>query len=286
MATDNVGIVQPTPTVAQATTYLAGLPTSAVNPLPTTTTTPSFRVSWGGSPGPGATSIASYEIFVSDDGGPFTPFLATTTATSATFTDQAGHTYGFYSVATENPGLVQAAPAVAQATTTVIASTPPPPPVIVTSVRWETIKVKTGNGKKAMTKSESALEIEFNGPVAGSADLAAYQLSSVMTKKEKKKAVTTYKPIRLTLAVPTSSPLASSVSLVPATKPNLSETDRLEIVAGDLTDALGRPLNGNDDGQPGGNFAATFSKHGIAFAQPSVRLERSDRRGHRAALGP
>jgi hypothetical protein len=57
--------------------------------------------------------------------------------------------------------------------------------------------------------------------------------------------------------------MSSSVVLVSATKPNLSQTDRLQIVAADLTDSLGRPLDGNDDGQPGGNYTATFSRGGV-----------------------
>ena len=134
------------------------------------------------------------------------------------------------------------------------------------------------HGKKAKTKSESALEIEFSGPVSGSGDLAAYQLSSVTTKKVKKKVGTTYEPIRLISALPASSPMTASVSLLPSTKPNLAQTDRLEIVAADLTDALGRPLDGNDDGQPGGDFAATFSRQGIAFGEPSNKLARAERR--------
>ena len=81
------------------------------------------------------------------------------------------------------------------------------------------------HGKKAKTKSESVLEIEFSGPVSGSGDLAAYQLSSVTTKKVKKKVGTTYEPIRLISALPASSPMTASVSLLPSTKPNLA-TDR------------------------------------------------------------
>jgi hypothetical protein len=77
------------------------------------------------------------------------------------------------------------------------------------------------------------------------------------------KSVTSYKPIRLTSALPASSPMASSVLLVPATKPNLVQTDRLQIVAADLTDALGRPLGGNDAGQPGGDYTVTFSQSGV-----------------------
>ena len=118
MATDNLGDVQPTPTGAQATTHLVGLPTSAVNSLPATTT--SFTVSWTGTVGTGATSIASYTIYDSEDGGPFTAFLTNTTLTSTTFTGQFGHTYGFYSVATDNLGDVQPTPTGAQATTQLV----------------------------------------------------------------------------------------------------------------------------------------------------------------------
>ena len=131
-------------------------------------------------------------------------------------------------------------------------------------------KVKVGKGKKAKTKSETALEIQFSGAVAGSGDLAAYELSSVTTKKVKKKAVTSYKSIRLTSALPASSLTASSVLVFPATKPNLSQTDRLQIVAADLTDALGRFLDGNDDGRPGGNYTVNFSRSGVSRAELSL----------------
>ena len=33
-----------------------------------------------------------------------------------------------------------------------------------------------------------------------------------------------------------------------------------------LTDALGRPIDGNDDGQHGGDYVATFSKSGVTIA--------------------
>src|SRR5208337_2217479 len=192
---------------------------------------------------------------------------------------QSGHSFGFHSIATDHVGLSQAMPLTAQATTEVSLPTPPPPspppPVIVESVHWETIKVKVGNGKKARTKSETALEIQFSGLVAGSGDLAAYQLSSVATKKVKKKAVTSFKPIRLTSAVPASSPMASSVLLLPATKPNLSQSDRIQIIAADLTDAHGRPIDGNDDGVPGGDYVATLSRSGVTFGAVPLALART-----------
>ena len=52
------------------------------------------------------------------DGGPFVPFETATTDTSATFNGAVGHTYGFYSVATDNVGNREATPASAQASTT------------------------------------------------------------------------------------------------------------------------------------------------------------------------
>jgi hypothetical protein len=84
-------------------------------------------VSWSGRDGNGS-GIAGYEVYVSDDGGPFTLWQPATQATSAIFTGQAVHTYAFYSVATSNVGLVQPAPTAPQAATTVSTTTPTPTP--------------------------------------------------------------------------------------------------------------------------------------------------------------
>jgi hypothetical protein len=100
----------------------AGAPTSTVASLPSQTTTPSFTVSWSGSDDAGGSGIATFDVFVQTDGGTFTPFLTGTTAVSATFNGAVGHTYGFYSVATDNVGHRQATPASAQASTTVVMS--------------------------------------------------------------------------------------------------------------------------------------------------------------------
>jgi hypothetical protein len=93
-----------------------GVPTSSVNPLPATTTATAFTVSWSGDDGPGGPGIAGFDVYVSDDGGAFLPLVQGATATSTVFTGQAGHTYGFYSVATDNAGNRQQTPAAAQAT--------------------------------------------------------------------------------------------------------------------------------------------------------------------------
>ena len=94
-------------------------PVSTVNPLPATITSTNFTVSWTGWPGPGADKITSYDVYVSKDGGSFTSFLSHTGQTSAAFTGQPGHSYEFYSVATDNLGNVEPRPTDAEATTTI-----------------------------------------------------------------------------------------------------------------------------------------------------------------------
>ena len=258
---------KPVATETISSTIDATPPTSRVNPLPAAINSTSFTVSWTGSDGAGS-GIAGYNVYVSDDGGPFRPFRTGTTATSATFTGQVGHTYAFFSVATSNVGLVQADPTAAQATTKVVKAPLPAPPVIVKTLHWGTIQVRTGSGRTAKTKSETALEIQFSGPVTGAGNLAAYHLSRVTTKKMKKKSVTTLTPIQLSLALPGSSPTTISVALVPAGKINLAQTDELVIIAADLTDCrTAEALDGNRDGKPGGNFVSTLGKSGLLFAR-------------------
>jgi hypothetical protein len=99
-----------------------GPPTSTVAPLAATQTTPSFLVSWSGHDDPKGSGIASYTIFVSIDGGVFTPWM-NTTATSAEYEGSPGHTYAFYSIATDNAGNVQALPTLTETTTTLVGPT-------------------------------------------------------------------------------------------------------------------------------------------------------------------
>jgi RHS repeat-associated protein len=100
----------------------AGAPSSNVAALPAETYTPSFTLNWAGADdagGPAGSGIASYDVFVSDNGGAFTSFLTGTTEASALFTGQDGHTYQFYSVATDNVGHREAASVTADAVTVV-----------------------------------------------------------------------------------------------------------------------------------------------------------------------
>ena len=92
-------------------------PTSRVTPLPATTPQPSFVVSWSGQDETNGSGVAAFNVYVSDNDGPSTLWLANTTNSSATFAGQMDHTYAFYSVARDQVGHLQAAPAVADTVT-------------------------------------------------------------------------------------------------------------------------------------------------------------------------
>jgi RHS repeat-associated protein len=97
----------------------AGDPTSAVLPLPAQVTQSEFLVSWAGADDAGGSGIASYEIFVSDNGGAFSPWLSDTTLTTASFLGHPGHSYAFYSQARDHAGNTEPAPTLADTRTTV-----------------------------------------------------------------------------------------------------------------------------------------------------------------------
>ncbi len=95
-------------------------PTSAVQALPATEAASTFNVTWSGTDV--GSGIASYDVYVSDNAGPFFQWQSSTTNTSASFSGASGHTYGFYSIARDNAGNVEAPKSAAEATTQVIAS--------------------------------------------------------------------------------------------------------------------------------------------------------------------
>ena len=135
-----------------------------------------------------------------------------------------------------------------------VTAAPPPlaPLVTVTDLQWETFKV-------SRKKSIRELVVTFSGGLnPGNADdLAAYRLDSAVRKKK----VTVYsKPVPLTSA--TYNAAANTVTLALRGKPP-TKAMQLTIIAVDLLDAEGRELDGNNDGQPGGNFAATLNSGGV-----------------------
>ncbi|NCS06775.1 MAG: hypothetical protein GPJ07_09250, partial [Microcystis aeruginosa G13-07] len=104
-------------------------PSSEVNDLPATTPTPEFLVSWTGTDT--GSALATYTIYVSDNGGEYTIWLNNTELTEATYTGTAGHTYSFYSVAVDNTGNTEAAPTTADATIQIGGAVNQPPQISV-----------------------------------------------------------------------------------------------------------------------------------------------------------
>ncbi|HDR15138.1 MAG TPA: hypothetical protein ENN79_06605 [Desulfobacteraceae bacterium] len=85
-------------------------PTSRVSALPEKLSPREFRVSWSGEDDEQGSGVGVYEIHVSVNGGPYTLWLRTS-ETSAVFTGDCGDRYTFYSLAVDNVGNVQEAPA-------------------------------------------------------------------------------------------------------------------------------------------------------------------------------
>ena len=141
-------------TATWTNTIDAVAPSSAVTALAATQASTHFALAWSGSDDANGSGIAAYTVYVSVDGGAYAPYLSDTTATSAEFTAAPGHTYAFYTVATDGAGNVQATPAAAQATTTV--------PAIA-----RTVTVTAGHPARFTDAAGGVVTISLTGPGTG-----------------------------------------------------------------------------------------------------------------------
>ncbi len=134
-------------------------PTSSVVALPADVLA-NFPVSWSGTDNLHGSGVASYNVFASENGGPFVLWQADTTDTTATYNGEAGHTYAFYSVATDNAGNIQTLPSAAQATTTAVA-----PAVVVFSTSLYQVNENAGFASVTVTRSgdtSTAATVDLN----------------------------------------------------------------------------------------------------------------------------
>ena len=66
----------------------------------------------------------------------------------------------------------------------------------------------------------------------------------------------------------------NQVTLTPRATLNLTKPEELIVNAPLVTDTLGRPIDGNDDGQAGGDYIATFSGSRVTVGGvPAVRTQ-------------
>ncbi len=82
-------------------------------------------VSWTGNDAAGGSGIASYDIYTSQDDGPYLAWLLATPETSARFSGVSGSQYRFYSVARDAAGNTEAAPAMPDTGTLVVGGVGP-----------------------------------------------------------------------------------------------------------------------------------------------------------------
>jgi RHS repeat-associated protein len=181
----------------------AGPSSSHVAPLPAKETSTNFTVRWLGQDDPGGSGIATYDVYVSDNGGPFTAFLSATTQTSATFHGVNGHEYAFFSVATDNVGNIQATPKAAQATTTLRIL--PAPAVKKTTVTRSkgSINAITVNFSEAITTASADNRKDYTLVDAGSSHIFGGKGNSKVTIRTLSYNASSHS-VKLTLARPVS----------------------------------------------------------------------------------
>ena len=159
IATDQVSETDPSlgidPHKQALVTIDAGLPTSQVAALPATTASTSIAVAWSGTDLAGGSGLSSYDIFVSDNGGDYAPWMTATASTAGTYVGQVGHIYRFYSVARDNAGNREASPASADAQTAVES------PLMINAVQSPAIN----EGTTVVTQIQIVAQAPGGGPV-------------------------------------------------------------------------------------------------------------------------
>ncbi len=98
-------------------------PQTRVGALAATQAGASFPVQWSGVDA--GSGIASYTIYVSDNGGPFGVWLDNTTTVASIYPGQAGHGYAFFAIGKDRVGNTEPMKTVAEATTHAGSGTPP-----------------------------------------------------------------------------------------------------------------------------------------------------------------
>jgi len=214
----------------------ADRPSSAVVSLPPVTDEREFEVNWSGQDIAGGAGIGGYTVLVSYDDGPYAPWLAYTTSTSAIFTGQRGHSYSFYSLAKDNAGNVEEKPALPEATISIR-----PYPIVL-----DALVNRSAPGRLDTIQS---LDINFSCDVGDSISRGKLVLVNTRTGTR----------IPLTGVgfswIPSSN--TAHWDLVPLSLPPGFYTATL--MAYGIWDAFGAPLDGDADGIAGGDCETPFA---------------------------
>ena len=244
---------EPLETNEVSNTVDAGASSSAVAELPATTAEPWFSVSWSGTDDEGGSGLAHYDIYVSDNDGPYQLWLGSATDTSDVFDDTLdGHTYRFYSIAQDNVGNREDAPADADAVIVVQASAPrvaatEPAPGALTNSSAPAILV---DFNEQMAKA-TAEDIAYYGLAASGGDGTFADGNETLVSVDS--AALNGGSRRVTLTVNGGAALADDVY-------QLTVTDSITDVAGNSLDGeyIAAQFPPSGDGNPGGSFVCIF----------------------------
>ena len=239
-----------TPNILNTTDSVA--PTSTVVALPATQSSANIQLTWSGSDDANGSGIANYQIFVSVDGGGFT-LWQTSSATAGIFPGSFGHSYAFYSVATDNAGNVQQIPTTAQAATTV--------PAIARTIHFG------GKTKATYTDSQGhVVTITLSGPGSGTIDFLsngnADPADIIITGTTAKSSLTVKNSGSTTLS---NIQINGSLASFAAPKANFSGTFDITGTLGSMT--LNSVSGGSSTIHVEGSAVATTFVFGVVHAQ-------------------
>ncbi len=110
-----------TPTVTNTLDIVA--PTSTLAALPATTSRTTFAVHWTGADEMPGSGLAGISLYFTDNGGPLQTATVADAANGFRFDGEVGHTYAFFSAATDNAGNTEALAMTPDATISVVAPT-------------------------------------------------------------------------------------------------------------------------------------------------------------------
>ena len=111
-------------TTTVAHTIDADAPQSSVIPTIAFTANPSIPVTWGGFDPIDGSGLSAYTVYVSENDGPFVPFLSNTSETFTVFDGRPDTTYSFYSRAVDHAGNEEDAPSARDASVTILSERP------------------------------------------------------------------------------------------------------------------------------------------------------------------
>ncbi|MGA1825186.1 MAG: hypothetical protein ACMUIP_11050 [bacterium] len=138
-----------------------------------------FHVSWSGQDDADGAGIASYDIYVSENGGPYKMWLNDTTATSATFAGTGGITYAFYSVAKDHVGNSEQVPSGADTSTIAAINNKPSTPSIASPAHMSPIASATPTLTVYNSNDPDGETLTYEFEIYPNADLTPTALASV-----------------------------------------------------------------------------------------------------------